>query len=74
VIVNWLPIKKAPKHVDLILYGTLLTYCCSDVDRGQPMNGGRKVVAVGCWRIDRWYSGLYEIIPTHWQSLPEPPS
>jgi hypothetical protein len=65
----WQPIKTAPKNADLILWGELLTYCTRD--HGEPMG---KAVAVGRWRVDRWYSGLYEIVPTHWMNLPEPPA
>lgn len=68
---NWQPISTAPKDGTVLLYGTMLTYCCSNDDRGKPMG---KLVAEGSRRGDRWWVGLYECRPTHWMPLPEPPA
>ena len=68
---NWQLIETAPNAGEVILFGVLLTYCCSPDDRGKPM--GKAVVAVGSKRLGRWWSGLYECLPTHWMPLPDPP-
>lgn len=68
---EWKTIKTAPRNAPVILYGTLLTYCCNSADHGKPF--GDPVVAQGSYHIDRWRVGNYECIPTHWMPLPEPP-
>jgi hypothetical protein len=68
---RWQLIKTAPKKLErAMLYGTLLTYCCCLTDRGKPLG---ETVAEGYRRHGRWWVGLYECKPTHWQPLPAPP-
>ena len=68
----WQPIETAPKDKDarVILYGKLLTYCISSNDTGEPF---ATVVDCGVCRFGKWWVGLYQCLPTHWQPLPPPP-
>ena len=68
---DWKEMKSVPKKADsLILFGELLTYCCNQSDRGEPMG---KAVVFANRRQERWWANLYEVIPTHWMPVPEPP-
>ena len=70
---EWRDISNAPKDGKrIILFGTVLSYTCSRDSRGKPL--GPPGVVGGYWDTDRWQSGLYEIVPTHWMPLPEPPT
>lgn len=70
---NWKPIESAPKKDGsvVILFGELLTYCINKSHRGEPMG---KHVAEGRRHLDRWWVGLYECLPTHWQPMPKRPT
>lgn len=68
---QWQPIETAPKDGTMvILYGELLTYCCSPDDTGTPFSSG---VVIGNWRL-KWWAGLYECRPTRWMPLPQAPT
>lgn len=69
---KWQPIATAPKMKNIILFAVTDRSESGDV-RNWKMDTGYWSTGAECWTWSGYQVRKYDISPTHWQQLPEPP-